>query len=125
MAATMKLSTLVKRQPRRGTLLYGVCLFFYMLYATAFAATLIPPGANLARFWPIIIPAVILTSQLVYPTLLGWVCVIVGFGSFTCVYAYCLLLWQGSISEFAIGLVILTALASICVGLLRLVLCDH
>ena len=121
----MKLSALIDKQPRRATWLYGVCLLLYVLYAIAFAAEMAPPEATVARFWPLIIPAVIIISQLVYPTLFGWLCVFLPFGFYTCASAYYLLQWHGSITGFMIGLVPLTVLAFVCVGHLRLVVGDR
>ena len=106
-------------------MLYGACLFLYVLYAAALAAEIAPPGAAAANFWPLVIPAVIITSQLVYPTLLGWLCVILGFGFYTCASGYYLLRWQGSFPGFIIGVAIAMILAFVCVRLLRLECADY
>jgi hypothetical protein len=121
----MKLSMFIEKQPRRGTSLYGVCLLLYVLYAIAFVAEMAPPGAAAANFWSLVIPAIIITSQLVYPTLLGWLCVILGFAFCTCASGYYLLLWQGSFPGFIIGVAIVMILAFVCVGLLRLECADY
>jgi hypothetical protein len=119
----MKLSALIEKQPRRGVWLYGLCLVLYILYVIMLAAEMAPPGAPVASFLPLLVPAVIIISQLVYPTLLAWLCIFVGFVFYTCA-GVCCLQWPGSALKFVLGLIMLTILISVCLGLLRLGLGD-
>jgi hypothetical protein len=112
------------RRRRQGSWLYILCLMLYLLYALFLAEEVTHhTGASLSALWYLTLPLVVIVAQLVYPTVLGWGCVLTGFTVYLVIGTYYLIRnfgwsqWRVDTSGFVGGLILLAVLLGICKGL--------
>lgn len=117
---------LTSRRRRQGTGLYILCLILYVLYAVFVAEEVTHhTGTPFSALWYLALPLVVVVTQLVYPTILGWACVLAGVTLYFLIGAYYLIgnfgwsQWRVDTSGFVGGLILLAVPLWICVGLYR------
>lgn len=73
----------IQRRPRRATWPYGVIAVLYVFLALFFLGDTgrdIP--RELPQVWFLFVPALVIVAQIAYPTVLGWVLILAGVGSY-------------------------------------------
>jgi len=120
------LGTLVERRSRRGWWAYVIWLVVYLPTAMMFAGEMFfHSGTRAAQMWPLLMPIVVLITQWVRPTLLGWVVIFLPTFLYFGVGVYYAITnnlgphpqWEHDSEGVILGGVFLAALLGVCLAL--------
>jgi hypothetical protein len=118
----MLLISLVRRRSHRGWWAYLILLLFYIFMASWFACDL---NLSSSSLWPLLIPVIIITAQLIWPTVLGWAIIITPVFLYFCNGALEAIkdsfssdpLWKWNPGGFVVMLIVLAVLFGVCLAL--------
>lgn len=119
--------SLIERRGRRGTWAYAAWLVAYLVTAWLFAGELaFHAGAGLFQMLPLLIPVLVVVVQIVYPTLLGWVVILIPSVLYCGAGVYFLVRnatrrrpqWEDDPAGFVMGSVFVGAYLAVCLCLI-------
>lgn len=126
MTAVAPIQWLLGRRTRRGTWAYVLWAIPYMLTAWFFAGEMaFHAGARPYQMLPLLIPVLIVTAQIIYPTLLGWSVIFIPSVAYCSFGLYYLVRnatesppqWKNDLAGFVLGSFFVGAYLFVCVCL--------
>lgn len=118
--------TLIEKRSRKGFWIYIllglVYIFFALWYAEEFY---FHGGIPIQNMWPLAIPLLFITFQIVYPTMLAWIAIFLPFALCTSVGIYYFAKstlgasWEYDQGGYFLGLTVIGAMVGLCFGLYK------
>ena len=119
--------SLFQRRHRRHSWAYVLWLLAYLPTAWLYAGELaFHAGARAYQMWPLLVPVAIVIAQMIYPTLAGWVVILIPSVLYTGVGVFYLIRnatekqpqWQYDLSGFIMGFIFVGAFIAVCAALI-------
>jgi len=120
------ISTIIEKRSRKGFWVYILLGLVYIVFALWYAEELrFHGGIPIQNMWPLAIPLLLITFQIVYPTMLAWIVIFLPSALYTSVGIYYFAKntlgasWEYDQGGYFLGLAVISVMVGLCFGLYK------